>query len=114
MNNRFTLPIALAVAAHAALLAGFRHGPAVIRVPVKETKIPADPIRMPPEIEIIDYHSSSEAPKGSPNPARPEIEPVDRLPRLTDIPMDSTPPSLLPRIDPGIPSFEPPGKPDGI
>jgi protein TonB len=112
MNNRFTLPIALAVAVHAAFLAGFRHGPAVIKVPVKDTKV-EKPFVLPPEIEIVEYHSGGEIPKGSPDAARPELESVDRLPSPIDIHMDATPPTVMPRIDPGIIGCDLPGDPVG-
>jgi protein TonB len=112
MDNRFTLPIALAVAVHATLLFGFPHAAAPIRTKPDPVK-PEKPFPLPPEeIEIVANRDPSEITKGSPDALRPEPEKAERPLLKTDFTVDSTPPSLVPRVDPSQVTWEP-GSRDG-
>lgn len=112
MNNRFTLPVAVAVAVHATLLFGFKHTPFTPpgKPAIKKDGPPRIPLP-PEEIELVDSRQS--VPKGSPDAPRPEPEIV--VPSLTPplFPMAQNPPGIV-RLDPlGPPSSEPPGVPGG-
>lgn len=112
MNNRFALPIAIAVAVHAALLLGFRHGPAVGTAKPPPEKL-EPPISMPPpEIEIVDARDH-EVSKGVPDAPRPDPLPNERPPMERDFTVTSLPPSSMPTLDRTQVSWDPPGDPKG-
>lgn len=105
MNNRFTVPIAVAVAVHATLLFGFTRSPGAV---TRGTLVKEDPLRPPIEVEIekpdtipVDI---TDCRLGRPDMSRPSLDDPPRELKLHDIPITSAPPSPSPishsRIDP--------------
>jgi periplasmic protein TonB len=112
MNNRFTLPIAAAVAVHASLMFGFRHPAAALATSDKSALKPAS---------VITFLPTPEPP--TPSDSTPEAlgslsEQPARLPEKFATPMDSpftiTPPETSGLVsDPRIFDLSPPGVPGG-
>ena len=94
-NNRFTVPIAFAVALHATLLFGFHRSPAVRTVKSAAPVLPAPPERIEmTELEKppVRNEENEPPPKGSPHVDRPEIEDAPRILKPRDIEISTKPP----------------------
>lgn len=117
MNNRYTLPIAFAVAVHASLMFGFRH-PVVVREDNVSPPRPEAPV--PPKvIEIVPVEERQDADTASsPKESRPADEPARRE-EPDPLPQEKptfaiTPPKTPTRIsDSAIFDPQPPGVPGG-
>lgn len=118
MNNRYTLPIAFAVAVHASLMFGFRPPTAVREENVSGPR--PDPAPLPPKIiEVVpleEHQDSSEPaslPKENPasNPAK--LEEPDRLPADKPLFEISPPKTSAHRSDSPFFDPQPPGVPGG-
>lgn len=112
MKNRFTVPIAVAVAVHATLLFGFRKSAPVARgQPVPEA--PRHTIAMEKLEDPVKVDIDARPIKGAQDVDRPTIDDSPRKPTPTDLIIDKTPPTPQPdrisyKIDP-----MPPGNPNG-
>lgn len=111
MNNRFTVPIAVAVAVHATLLFGFRKPSPVTKCPVTKSvsTVPAIEIREIEEPKPIEEKEAGQ--KGSPEAYRQTLDDVPRPLKPHDIPIESAPPEppsimVRSRIDPLPPGSE--------
>lgn len=113
MNNRYTVPVAFAVAVHATLLFGFRHS-ATPPPPPPEKPAQKD-FEPPPVIEVIEeYRETDNAPNGSPTSERstqaePDAPLVTKavfeipIPRAPEHRSDS---NVIDAMPPGIPGGE--------
>jgi protein TonB len=116
MNHRFTLPVALALAAHASLLFGFRHSAPVKDPNSKPNSLPAiptirvDPIELPRD-ESPDVSGPAKSLPTTEVARSPEPPPTatDRSIFVIDAPPVSKTWSPDVTFDP-----QPPGVPDGI
>ncbi|HEX2853015.1 MAG TPA: energy transducer TonB [Opitutaceae bacterium] len=93
MKNRFTVPIAVAVAVHATLLFGFHSSPSVVK---GRTTAKADPLPPPIEVEIekpdVIEAAMSGCRLGDPDMSRLSLDDPPRELKLHDIAIVSAPP----------------------